>query len=212
MSWDDYEFKALSTDQAEAEDGFSLDDSAQRASLIGLYQESFFNSTYEEDFRFSQVQGKLDNLQQLDFEGAVAVKGDGIPIGFAWGFRLEEWMLDDQDFLETYEFDLDPVKGDREEFEDYFDGKTFYCAELGVSSDYRGQGLGTQLKSEELSLVEDNEGYDRAFMRTNVDNPKKQKIDKPLGFEETSFEIEIEMTRADGTLEKDRRVYMETGV
>jgi ribosomal protein S18 acetylase RimI-like enzyme len=211
MSGDDYEFKAVSAG-AEAEDAFSLDDSAQRASLIGLYQESFFNSTYEEDFRFSQVQGKLDNLQQLEFEGAVAAKDDGIPVGFAWGFRLEEWMLDDQDFLEIYEFDPDPVEGDREEFKDYFDGETFYCAELGVSEDYRSQGLGTELKSEELSIVEDDESYDRALMRTNVQNPKKQKIDKPLGFEETSFEIDVEMPRADGTMEKDRRVYMERGV
>lgn len=209
-SVDDYEFKALSAN--ESKDVFSLGDSAQRAALTGLYQEVFFNSTYEEDFRFSEVNKKLDRLQGLDIEGAVALNGEGIPVGFAWGFRLEEWMLDDEDFLETYEFDLDPVEGDKEDFEDYFDGHTFYCAELGVSEDYRGQGLGTELESQELSLVEEDASYDRALMRTNVNNPKKQKIDEPLGFEETEFEIEVEMTRADGSKATDRRIYMERGV
>ncbi|WP_414837307.1 GNAT family N-acetyltransferase [Candidatus Nanosalina sp. VS9-1] len=161
---DSLEFTDLSYEPGE----YSLSDEKMESAVIGMYQRVFNNSPYGENFDYELAEDIVQGIRGKDTEGLLAVQ-DGMPVGFAWGEVLEP--------------------GDREIFPDeipgeFFDGSSYYFAELGVLPDYRDQGLGKELKRRELEKVKNREDIDKGLMRTSVEeNDKKLGLDSDLGFE-----------------------------
>ena len=185
----DLEFAELSYDG-----DYSLEDEAFETAVIGTYQRVFNDSPYEEDFNYELAEEIIQSIEGTDTEGFVAVD-DGMPVAFGWGEVLEA--------------------SDRGEFpekvpEEFFDGKSFYFAELGVLPSYRDQGIGKEIKRRELEEVKSREDLDRGMMRTSIeDNEKKLGLDEDLGFEALEPDGEIVSERVDsvGTEGSDLRGY-----
>ena len=187
----DVEFVDLTYDE-DAE--YSLSDESLEASLVGVYQKVFNRSPYEENFDYELAEDIIQGIQERDTEGLLAISDDR-PVGFAWGEVLEP--------------------GDREDFPEevpgsFFEGDSYYFAELGVLPDYRDQGLGKELKQREMEKVKDREDIDKGLMRTSVEeNEKKLGLDDDLGFEalEPDGEIVTEEVDSVGTEGSDLRGY-----
>lgn len=185
----DVEFAELSYDG-----DYSLEDEAFETAVIGTYQRVFNDSPYEEDFNYELAEEIIQSIEGTDTEGFIAVD-DGMPVAFGWGEVLEA--------------------SDREDFPDevpeqFFNGKSFYFAELGVLPSYRDQGIGKEIKRRELEEMKNREDLDRGMMRTSIeDNEKKLGLDEDLGFEALEPDGEIVSERVDsvGTEGSDLRGY-----
>lgn len=160
---DELEFTEMSYQDGK----YSLNDEAFETAVIGMYQRVFNDSPYQENFDYELAEEIVQGIADRDTEGFLAVD-DGLPVAFGWGEVLEA--------------------SDRSEFpervpEEFFDGDSFYFAELGVLPDYRDQGIGKEIKRRELETVKSREDLDRGLMRTSIEeNEKKLGLDDDLGF------------------------------
>lgn len=196
---------------------YPLENDAKRASLIGSFQMTFNDSPYGENFDYGLMDGFLDDTSDRDYEGRVALI-DGRVVGFAWGHRVESDM--DSEFPEELQ--------DAET--DFFDGEAFYFEELGVVPDFRGEGIGKELKRQELEQVKQRDDISQGLMRTQYNgeeleglelpeevsnesgtgNETKLGLDVDLGFEPVEVDggpviEEVDLVGVDGT---DQRIYM----
>lgn len=205
------------------ETDYPLEQDEKRASLIGAFEMAFSDSPYGENFDYDLMDGFLEGTSEKDYEGRLAVS-DGAVVGFAWGYRVETGQSpgvnDESDFPEEL---LDSKT-------DFFDGETYYFEELGVLPDYRDQGIGKELKRQELEKVKQRDDISRGLMRTQyngeqleglelpeefrdeegVGNEKKLGLDVDLGFEPVEAEgkpviQEVELVGTEGA---DQRIYM----
>jgi GNAT superfamily N-acetyltransferase len=173
---------------------YSLSDDRFEASVIGAFQKTFNDSPYEENFDYEMTEDIFRGIQEKDTEGLLALE-DGVPVGFAWGEVLEP--------------------GDSQEFpqevpDEFFDGTSYYFAELGVLPDYRDQGIGKELKQKELEKVKDRQDLDKGLMRTSIEgNEKKRGLDEDLGFQrlEPDGELVTEEVDTYGVEGSDLRGY-----
>ena len=84
--------------------------------------------------------------------------------------------------------------------------RSIYIADIGVSKDIRGKGLGKLL----MNYVIDNYGpYQPLYLRTGkYKNDKTIGFYKKLGFTSTDIEEAVENLRIDGNIYSDTRFYM----
>lgn len=194
----------------ENETSKPLNSESNRLSLIESYQDVFLNSLYEEDFSYEEVDNLLKEYEEeLNYEGVLAVE-EGNIIGFAFGFQLTSEM-NNEDWRAEHDFTA--TNSEVDALGQFFQGDTYYFAELGVIEDERGRGIGKDLKREELERVENNSEYEKALMRTNQNNERKiEGVDQPLGFEKLPWKTEVEQRRESGEIEKDTRIWMSKDV
>jgi GNAT superfamily N-acetyltransferase len=183
--------------QEESKIDLSLEEN--RESFINAYQEAFKNSVYNENFSKEEVNGILDWYQEnADYEGILIVDDSEI-VGFSFGFRLEP-EFDNEKWRRKKGFENVP--------ESYFDGETFYYAELGLEEEYREEGIGKESASAVFDEVESMESMSRLLVRTNEDNPVRSL------YEENDFRLledlttEIEQRRDNGEIETDTRIWL----
>lgn len=187
---DNIEFTEMAYDPGE----YSLSDEAFETAAIGVYQRVFNNSPYQEDFNYELAEEIVKSIEDRDTEGFIALD-DGMPVAFGWGEVLEA--------------------SDREEFPsevpgEFFEGNSFYFAELGVLPAYRDQGIGKEIKRRELEKVRERNDLEKGLMRTSVEeNEKKLGLDNDLGFDalEPEGEIVTEEVETVGREDSDLRGY-----
>lgn len=183
--------------QEESKIDLSLEEN--RESFISAYQEAFKNSVYNENFSKEEVNEILDWYQEnADYEGILIVDDSDI-VGFSFGFRLEP-EFNNEGWRREKGFENVP--------ESYFDGETFYYAELGLEEEYREEGIGKESASAVFDEVESMESMSRLLVRTNEDNPVRSL------YEENDFRLledlttEIEQRRDNGEIETDTRIWL----
>lgn len=206
---------------------YPLEDDGKRASLIGAFEMAFSDSPYGENFDYDLMDGFLEGTSEKDYEGRLAIS-EGTVVGFAWGYRVEPEEA--PDVAEEPDF----PEGLQGTETDFFDGETYYFEELGVLPDYRDQGIGKELKRQELEQVKQRDDISRGLMRTQYngetleglevpeefrdsraeENEKKLGLDVDLGFEpvETEGGPAIQEVELVGTEGSDKRIYMDREV
>lgn len=205
----DFGFEGSETD-------YPLNRDEYRASLIGAFQMAFNESPYSENFDFETMQSFLDETEEKDYLGRIALVDNNV-VGFAWGYRIESGMSSDFP---------DEIFGPETELSE---GDSYYFEELGVLPDYRGQGIGKELKRQELQQVKQREDVSEGFMRTQYNgerleglelpdgyetgengNERKLGLDVDLGFEPVEVQggPVIEEVNLEGTEGSDERIYM----
>lgn len=173
-----------------------LEDLGYRLDLIYVYQQAFLNSVYEEEFRRTEVNEIIEMYRDLFSLGRVALDDDEI-VGFCFGYRLEPDM--EEKWRDGKGFDGVP--------EEFFDGNTFYLAELGVLPEYRGEGLGEQLFNQTVRQIRSSDGVEDVVIRTNRGNPIKSLYNR-TGFDRLEdVTTDVSQRRKDGEEEEDTRVW-----
>jgi diaminopimelate epimerase/ribosomal protein S18 acetylase RimI-like enzyme len=81
---------------------------------------------------------------------------------------------------------------------------TIYFAELGVSNNYRKQGVGINLTQEIINSTPIGKNI---LLRTSENNNKAIPLYKKLGFQQLPIFQEVEQARVNGSIDKDRRVF-----
>lgn len=192
----------------EEETSFPLDVERNRAALIETYRTVYRDSLYEEAFTYDEVDRELERYRaNRNYEGVLAVDGADV-IGFGFGFQLVPAM-NDTEWRTEHDFVVTGSEDDH--LGSYFEGDTYYFAELGVLPEMRRNDIGYELKRRELERVKDLDYVDRGLMRTRKDNRGKIRgIDEPLGFERLPWETEVDERRKSGEVETDIRIWMET--
>jgi len=198
------------------ETSYPLSRDEYRASLIGTFQMAFNESPYGENFDFETMQSFLDETEEKDYLGRIALVDNNV-VGFAWGYKIESGMSSDFP---------DEIFGPKTELSK---GDSYCFEELGVLPDYRGQGIGKELKKKELQQVKQREDISHGFMRTQYNgerleglelpdgyetgengNERKLGLDVDLGFEPVEVQggPVIEEVNLEGTKGSDERIYM----
>ncbi|WEL23413.1 GNAT family N-acetyltransferase [Candidatus Nanohalovita haloferacivicina] len=201
---DRVEYLDFGFDPSETE--YPLNDQGNRDALIGLFQTVFTeeNSPYDEDWDYEVVDDFLEWTSEMDYEGTIAVLNDE-PIGFSWGYRVDS---DEVDVDEKFPDGLEEVNPD------IYDGSTFMIDEVGVSPDYRGNGIGTQVEARTLRKAAERDNLDRAMQRTqwSGENSGKLWLDGRMGFsaflqgeENDPVTQEVEFVGKPGS---DERIYL----
>jgi len=156
--------------------------------LVKLYQQVFSDAPYFEEFTDEEVIAYYDNYFK---NGLVSVARNerGI-IGFAVTIALSA----EPEIAElSKKFGIDPEK-------------TSYFAELGITKELRGRGMGERICQEQL------EGLLKGctvLVRTAADNFIAQTLYKKLGFQEIiEMKQDVFQTRIDGAAQTDRRVFL----
>ena len=156
--------------------------------LVNLYRQIFSQPPYEEEFSENEVKSFFyDYLNQ----GILFLARDlNSVIGFGAALPLEN----DSEIAEIARvYNIDPVN-------------TWYMADLGVNEEYRKLGMGTKLV--EARLKNFSKGS-TVLMRTSENNKDSQNIYRELGFSIVPDMIQkVERQRTDGTIKKDRRIFM----
>lgn len=164
---------------------------AYRASFVGAYQTIFSEPPYNERFYPNEAQGVLQrSLQTPGNITLLAVRGRSSVVGFGFAVPLAS-----RPDVGRYMHGLLPVE------------HTFYMAELGVLSAYRGAGLGRRLIEERLAQV-DRELYTHIVLRTSASRHAAIDLYTSLGFEDIGVYMEVSSRRTDGSVSTDRRLFL----
>ena len=84
---------------------------------------------------------------------------------------------------------------------------THYFAELGVLPAHRQQGLGKQITQRYLDWV-DQQPYNNVLMRVSDTPSLANQMFIDMGFEDMGVSMEIASRRIDGSIQKDRRLFL----
>jgi len=84
---------------------------------------------------------------------------------------------------------------------------THYFAELGVLPEHRQQGLGKQITQRYLDWV-DQQPYNHVLMRVSDTPNLANQMFIDMGFEDMGVSMEIASRRLDGSIQKDRRLFL----
>jgi len=84
---------------------------------------------------------------------------------------------------------------------------TFYLAELGVMPEARGRGLGRTLVRWRMELM-DRERYEGVVLRIAEGRNTSLLMYQAMGFEDMGVYMDVEATRTDGEIRKDRRLFL----
>ena len=84
---------------------------------------------------------------------------------------------------------------------------TAYLAELGVESNFRGQGLGVSLTRERLRRI-DNACYSHVVLRISEENSTPRAMYEAMSFTDMGVSMDVKSKRIDGSLRADRRRFL----
>lgn len=162
-----------------------------RPSFVGAYQTIFAEPPYQERFYPSEAEAVLNQVLQtpdhvtlLATTGATAVAGFGFALPLASRAHVASQM---QGLL--------PIQ------------HTFYLAELGVLSEYRGHGLGQALVEQRLAAI-DRQKYSHVVLRTSVSRDGSYELYTRLGFEDIGVYMDVQSRRTNGQVTTDRRLFL----
>lgn len=164
---------------------------AWRASFVGAYQTIFSEPPYNERFYPNEAQGVLQrSLQTPGNITLLAIRGRSSVVGFGFAVPLAS-----RPSVAQHMHGLLPVE------------HTFYLAELGVLSTYRGHGLGNRLIQERLAMI-DRERFSHVVLRTSATRHAAFDLYANLGFEDIGVYMEVSSRRNDGSVSTDRRLFL----
>ena len=162
-----------------------------RASFAGAYQDIFSEPPYNERFFPSEAQGVLRAyLEMPESIVLLAVRGVAQVVGFGIGTPLRSKPSVTRELR-----GLIPV------------AHTYYMAELGVLSAYRGHGLGRELVRQRIDLI-DRTRYTHLAMRTSAVKNASYNMYLEMGFEDMGVYMEVPSRRLDGRVTTDRRLFL----
>ncbi|MCB9764140.1 MAG: GNAT family N-acetyltransferase [Alphaproteobacteria bacterium] len=159
-------------------------------SFIGVYQTIFSEPPYNELFYPSDAEAVLrrvlqtpGNISLLATKGPITVVGFGLAVPLSSRRDVARHM---QGLL--------PIR------------HTFYLAELGVLSRYRGAGLGAQLVQRRLAAIPP--GFSNVLLRTSATRNASYEMYLKLGFQDIGVYMEVPSRRTDGRITTDRRLFL----
>ena len=162
-----------------------------RAAFAGAYQEIFSAPPYNERFFPSEADAVL--RRYLETPGnltLLAVRGLSQVVGFGIGVPA----VARQDI--THELrGLIELR------------HTYYLAELGVLPSYRRAGLGREMVSLRLDLI-DRTRFSNVVLRTSAERNASYRMYMSLGFEDMGVYMEVPSRRQDGRVSTDRRLFL----
>ena len=164
---------------------------AYRASFAGAYQDIFSEAPYHERIFPSEAEGVLTAyLQTAENLTLLAISPKNKVVGFGIGVPL----MSRPDILRELR-GLLPVR------------ETFYLADLGVLSTWRGTGLGKHLVQTRLREV-DRRRYRHVVLRTSAVRNASYEMYMKLGFDDMGVYMEVPSRRLDGRTSTDRRLFL----
>ncbi len=164
---------------------------AYRASFAGAYQDIFSEAPYNERIFPSEAEGVLTAyLQTADNLTLLALSPKNKVVGFGIGLPL----MSRPDIMRELR-GLLPVR------------ETFYLADLGVLSTWRGTGLGKDLVRQRLREI-DRRRFRHVVLRTSAVRNASYEMYMKLGFDDMGVYMEVPSRRLDGRTSTDRRLFL----
>jgi len=159
-------------------------------SAIKLFIAIFSAPPYGEKFDYSETEKDL-----LDFVNfgtcTVLLNFDNVVIGFCCSINIQKSHLSKETLVKLKE---------------YISCKDEYFAELGIAKSFRGKGYGRMLMER---LVNSCSEHKNLILRTGaVDNDKVIHFYERNGWDKIPILEEVSHQRVDGTVVKDKRLYM----
>ncbi len=162
-----------------------------RASFAGAYQDIFSEAPYNERIFPSEAEGVLTAyLQTADNLTLLALSPKNKVVGFGIGLPL----MSRPDIMRELR-GLLPVR------------ETFYLADLGVLSTWRGTGLGKDLVRQRLREI-DRRRFRHVVLRTSAVRNASYEMYMKLGFDDMGVYMEVPSRRLDGRTSTDRRLFL----
>lgn len=159
-------------------------------SFIGAYQTIFSEPPYNELFYPTDAESVLRHvLQTPGHLSLLALRG---PIEVV-GFGLAVPLISRKDVARHIQ-GLLPIP------------HTFYLAELGVLSQYRGKRLGRELVRLRLEMIP--RSFTHVLLRTSATRHASYDMYLKMGFEDIGVYMEVQSRRTDGRVTTDRRLFL----
>ena len=162
-----------------------------RASFVGAYQDIFSEAPYNERFFPDEAEGVLnqhlvsrENIVLLAIAGKTKVVGFGISVPVIARPDIKRELRG-----------LLPTR------------HSYYLAEMGVLSSFRGSGLGTQLVQLRIDLI-NRRRYSHVALRTSAVRNASYEMYLRRGFEDMGVYMEVASRRMDGRVTTDRRLFL----
>lgn len=162
-----------------------------RASFAGAYQDIFSEPPYNERFFPEEADAVLqqhlihrENIVILALSGRAKVVGFGISV-----------PVDARADISRELRGLLPTR------------HSYYLAEMGVLSSYRGTGLGSDLVRWRMELI-NRRRYSHVVLRTSAVRNASYEMYLRRGFDDMGVYMEVSSRRLDGRVTSDRRLFL----
>lgn len=162
-----------------------------RASFAGAYQDIFSEPPYNERFFPEEAGGVLqqhlshrENIVLLALSGRAKVVGFGISV-----------PVDARPDIRRELRGLLPIR------------HSYYLAEMGVLSSYRGTGVGSALVQWRMDLI-NRRRYSHVVLRTSAVRNASYEMYMRRGFDDMGVYMEVSSRRMDGRVSTDRRLFL----
>jgi ribosomal protein S18 acetylase RimI-like enzyme len=168
------------------------DDAAPyRASFAGAYQDIFSEPPYNERFFPEEANAVLQqHLMHRENIVIMAISGRAKVVGF--GISVP---VDTRADISRELRGLLPTR------------HTYYLAEMGVLSSYRGTGLGSKLVQWRMDLI-NHRRFSHVVLRTSAVRNASYEMYLRRGFDDMGVYMEVSSRRIDGRVTTDRRLFL----